>query len=200
MKMPLLLISPKNGLKFLLIAKGGCFECYAVIRNKTEYYRIYIERLFAPSEGWVSALFSFPGISEKYWGLEVRMCKRKCMPQISQANAASAISGKEHGRVVVWAKVIAITWFVKHQRFRLNVMAVPMDGITLVLGGVRRKFCKSLASDDMSGNKEFQSYERAMKKAPGSRLSKRPIPRRCKECEYHQPKWKYRSCYYVRCP
>lgn len=109
MKMPLLLISPKIGLKFLLIAKGGCFECYAVIGNKTEYYRFYIERLFAPFEGWVSALFSFPGISEKYRGLEVRMCKRKCMLQISQANAASAISGKEHGRAVVWAKVIAIT-------------------------------------------------------------------------------------------
>ena len=31
------------------------------------------------------------------------------MPQISQANAANAISGKEHGRAVVWARVIAIT-------------------------------------------------------------------------------------------
>ena len=33
------------------IAKCGCFECYAVIGNKTEYYRIYIERLFALLEG-----------------------------------------------------------------------------------------------------------------------------------------------------
>ena len=71
MKMPLLLISPKIGLKFLLIAKGGCFECYAVIGNKTEYYCVYIERLFAPFKGWVSALFSFPDISEKYWGLSL---------------------------------------------------------------------------------------------------------------------------------
>ena len=109
MKMPFLLISPKIVLKNLLIKKGGCFECYAVTGNKTEYYRVYIERLFAPFKGWVNALFSFPGIPEKYRGLEVRMCKRKCMPQISQANAASAISGKEHGRAVVWAKVIAIT-------------------------------------------------------------------------------------------
>lgn len=37
------------------------------------------------------------------------MCKMKCMPQTSQANAASAISGMEHGQGVVWAKVIAIT-------------------------------------------------------------------------------------------
>ena len=51
MKMPFLLISPKIVLKFLLIAKGGCFECYDVIGNKTEYYRVYIERLFAPFEG-----------------------------------------------------------------------------------------------------------------------------------------------------
>jgi len=51
MKTPLLLIRPKIVLKNLLIKKGGCFECYAVIRNKTEYYRIYIERLFAPFEG-----------------------------------------------------------------------------------------------------------------------------------------------------
>ena len=51
MKMQLLLISPKIGLKFLLIAKGGCFECYAIIGNKTEYYCVYIERLFAPFKG-----------------------------------------------------------------------------------------------------------------------------------------------------
>ena len=51
MKMPLLLISPKIGLKFLLLAKGGCFECYAIIGNKTEYYCVYIERLFAPFKG-----------------------------------------------------------------------------------------------------------------------------------------------------
>ena len=31
------------------------------------------------------------------------------MLQTSQANAASAISGKELGRAVVWEKVIAIT-------------------------------------------------------------------------------------------
>ena len=31
------------------------------------------------------------------------------MLQTSQANAASAISGKEHGQVAVWAKVIATT-------------------------------------------------------------------------------------------
>lgn len=36
-------------------------------------------------------------------------------------------------------------------------MAVPMGGITLVLGGVRRKFCESLASDNMSEDKKFQS-------------------------------------------
>ena len=70
--MHLLLIRPKIVQKNLLIKKGGCFECYAVTGNKTEYYRVYIERLFAPFKGWVNALFSFPGIPEKYRGLEVK--------------------------------------------------------------------------------------------------------------------------------
>lgn len=25
-------------------------------------------------------------------------------------------------------------------------------------------------------------------------------PSCCKNCEYHQNRWKYRSCYFVRCP
>ena len=33
----------------------------------------------------------------------------------------------------------------------------PYGGITLALGGVRRKFCESLASDNMIEDKKFQS-------------------------------------------
>ena len=51
----------------------------------------------------------------------------------------------------------------------------------------------------MSGNKDFQSYDRAMRKTPGSRISRRQVPRNCKECELYHPTWKYRSCFYVRC-
>lgn len=25
-------------------------------------------------------------------------------------------------------------------------------------------------------------------------------PKDCRDCEYHQPRWKYRSCYFVHCP
>ena len=25
-------------------------------------------------------------------------------------------------------------------------------------------------------------------------------PKCCRDCEYYQPRWKYRSCYFVRCP
>lgn len=25
-------------------------------------------------------------------------------------------------------------------------------------------------------------------------------PKGCRDCEYHQPRWRYRSCYFVRCP
>ena len=39
-----------------------------------------------------------------------------------------------------------------------------------------------------------------MKRTPGSRISRRAVPRSCKECEFYHPTWKYRSCFYVRCP
>jgi len=25
-------------------------------------------------------------------------------------------------------------------------------------------------------------------------------PKRCKQCEHYQPRWKYRFCYYTSCP
>ena len=25
-------------------------------------------------------------------------------------------------------------------------------------------------------------------------------PKGCRDCEYHQARWRYRSCYFVRCP
>lgn len=51
----------------------------------------------------------------------------------------------------------------------------------------------------MSKEKVFQQINSAMRKVPGVRVSKRAIPRCCKECEYYQPKWKYRSCYFANC-
>ena len=65
MKMPSLLIWQKIGLKSLLIKKGGCFECYAVIGNKLPYYRVYIERLFAPLLGMGKRSFFISGHSGK---------------------------------------------------------------------------------------------------------------------------------------
>ena len=53
---------------------------------------------------------------------------------------------------------------MKNQKSSLNVMAVLTDEITPVLAGVRRKLCKSSASDNMSGEKEFQFFEKAMQK------------------------------------
>ena len=47
--------------------------------------------------------------------------------------------------------------------------------------------------------KEFQRYDKSMRKSPGSRVSRRSVPRNCKECEFYQPRWKYRSCYYAEC-
>jgi len=65
MKMPFLLIGGKIELKSQLIGKGGCFLSDAVMPSTNEYFPVYIERLCFPFEGWISALFSFPGISEK---------------------------------------------------------------------------------------------------------------------------------------
>ena len=62
-----------------------------------------------------------------------------------------------------------------------------------ISAGVRRRSCESLVSGDMSGNKDFQVLERSMKRTPGSRISRRAVPRRCKEGEFYQPTWKYRS-------
>ncbi len=80
----------------------------------------------------------------------------------------------------------------------MNVMVAPMDGTLLVLAGVRSSSCRSLASDDMT-EKDFQKYDRAMRRSPGSRASKRAVPRKCKECEYYRPNWKYRNCYFAKC-
>ena len=30
--------------------------------------------------------------------------------------------------------------------------------------------------------------------------NRRDKPKCCKDCEYYQPRWKYRFCYFVRCP
>lgn len=70
--------------------------------------------------------------------------------------------------------------------------------ITLVLDGVRKSSYKSLASDDMK-DKDFKKYDRAMRIPTEPCSCKETIPRNCKECEYHRPRWKYRSCYFARC-
>ena len=30
--------------------------------------------------------------------------------------------------------------------------------------------------------------------------NRRDKPKCCKDCEHYQPRWKYRFCYFVRCP
>ena len=31
-------------------------------------------------------------------------------------------------------------------------------------------------------------------------LNRHTAPKSCKDCEYYQPRWKYRFCYFTRCP
>ena len=78
-------------------------------------------------------------------------------------------------------------------------MDVLMDEIIHALAGVLKRLCENLASTDMTENKEFDRIDKTMRKVPGFRSSKRVSPRSCRECEFHQPSWKYRSCYYPQC-
>ena len=47
--------------------------------------------------------------------------------------------------------------------------------------------------------KELLFYERMMVMTPGFDPSNRNVPKCCKQCEYFQPRWKYRFCYYANC-
>lgn len=60
------------------------------------------------------------------------------MPQTSRANATIAFSGKGLKRAAVWAKGIAIIWFLLRASPRANVMVARMAKITSALVGVRK--------------------------------------------------------------
>lgn len=47
----------KNQLKTLANRKGGRYLYNVVMPHTSEYYRVYIERLFALLRGWIGALF-----------------------------------------------------------------------------------------------------------------------------------------------
>ena len=71
MKMPFLLISHKIVLKFLLIAKGGCFKYHPVIADKIEYYLVHRASI-CPALGMDRHSFFMPkstGKSKKIGGL-----------------------------------------------------------------------------------------------------------------------------------
>lgn len=129
------------------------------------------------------------------------MCRKLDMPQTSRAIAASATFGVEERRAVVWVRTTVIIWSVYLRKFPVNAMDALMAEISLALDGVLRNSFGNLASGDMrTEDKEFQRYDRSMRKAPGARRSRRTVPRQCGECEFYQPRWKYRSCYYAKCP
>ncbi len=48
--------------------------------------------------------------------------------------------------------------------------------------------------------RELAALEKMMTAIPGFDRSENLIPKHCEECEYHQPDWKYRFCYHIRCP
>ena len=45
---------------------------------------------------------------------------------------------------------------------------------------------------------EFRHYQKIMRQVPAGRPGDKP--RCCAECPYHQPRWKFRTCTFSRCP
>lgn len=125
------------------------------------------------------------------------MWEKRHTPRTNQVIVATAISGQTEKAVASAAKT-AITCLVCQKQFQVNVMAVLMVEISPVSVGVLRRFCRSLASGDMT-EKDFQKYDRTMRRTPGFRSNKRVSPRKCCECEYYRPDWRYRSCYFIKC-
>lgn len=47
-------------------------------------------------------------------------------------------------------------------------------------------------------DRSLRHYEKMMQRKPEQTSNKR-TPRRCSECEYYQPRFRYRKCLYTRC-
>lgn len=47
--------------------------------------------------------------------------------------------------------------------------------------------------------RRLRHFERLMKRVPGFEQNKNKVPRNCRECEYYQPRFRFRSCTYMTC-
>lgn len=82
----------------------------------------------------------------------------------------------------------------------MNVTVAPMVETTPVSAGVPNRLCVMWGFTDMDERKikELKYYERIMTMKP--RFDRHQPPTNCQKCEHHQPRWKYRFCYYTICP
>ena len=113
------------------------------------------------------------------------------MQQINRRIAASAISGKAVVRNAALARRIAIILCRNRQRKNQNVMTARMVAIIRALDGVRKRF-----SARITAKKQIRSV-RTMKCKEITCGERKKF---CRECEYHQPTWKYRFCNFTTCP
>lgn len=47
--------------------------------------------------------------------------------------------------------------------------------------------------------RRLRHFEKLMKRIPGFEKGKQKVPKRCKDCEYYQPRFRFRTCTYVTC-
>ena len=47
--------------------------------------------------------------------------------------------------------------------------------------------------------RRLRQFEKLMKRAPGFEKGKQKVPKTCQDCEYYQPRFRFRCCTYVNC-
>lgn len=84
----------------------------------------------------------------------------------------------------------------------MSVMDAPMGKISPALVGAQRKSYRSLEVQPVKGSEyvKHRIYEKMMVQIPNMETPAKEIPKNCRECMYYQPRWRYRTCLYVRCP
>ena len=47
--------------------------------------------------------------------------------------------------------------------------------------------------------RRLRHFEKLMKRIPGFEKGRQKVPKSCRECEYYQPRFRFRTCTYVTC-
>lgn len=119
------------------------------------------------------------------------------MRQISPVTAGTATFGRTKSAAVTWEKKIATTSLPNRTDRLLPAMAVLTAETGPASDGVQRKFLANWRWPPVTEKEyeTFRHYDKLMRQKPGHGGH----PSSCKQCEYYQPRWKYRTCMFSRC-